>query len=328
MPLPLAGYAMFLVGAAARKIVVRVAMKNLPKFYRSLKNMKYERLVGNKLKEAAANASTSTVRTISRIPKNAQKNINVLKPRVTKGGPKTTKVKEVKDLKGAGRGRGKNLKTTKPKVKTTSPKTPKINKTNQSSNMKPRTPKGAVQTPRVNRRPNLEGKSLAQIGAAGVGGGLLLKAIMDARKGKKSDIPRPPSSTGVQDKTPIAKDKTPSSDAGTKGLPTGAKQRAVDKMNVASKNRKLKRRPASNRLAPPTGKGGDSPLQAPKSGTTTFGSFKEAFKYYHSLPKDKRPSTFNYKGKSYANVTKDEVKKAGFKTLRAYMNAQRKKKKK
>ena len=46
-------------------------------------------------------------------------------------------------------------------------------------------------------------------------------------------------------------------------------------------------------------------------------SFDEAFKMA------KGQKTFTYKGKSYARVTKDEIKKAGFKSLRAYLNAQK-----
>ena len=46
-------------------------------------------------------------------------------------------------------------------------------------------------------------------------------------------------------------------------------------------------------------------------------SFDEAFKMA------KGQKTFTYKGKSYARVTKDEMEKAGFKSLRAYLNAQK-----
>jgi hypothetical protein len=46
-------------------------------------------------------------------------------------------------------------------------------------------------------------------------------------------------------------------------------------------------------------------------------SFNEAFKMA------KGQKTFTYKGKSYARVTKDEIEKAGFKSLRAYLNAQK-----
>ena len=44
-------------------------------------------------------------------------------------------------------------------------------------------------------------------------------------------------------------------------------------------------------------------------------SFNEAFKMA------KGQKTFTYKGKSYARVTKDELDKKGFKSLRAYLNS-------
>ena len=77
-----------------------------------------------------------------------------------------------------------------------------------------------------------------------------------------------------------------------------------------------------------SGKGRSRELRCPYHGFAwnLDGTFKEAFRYYNNLPSGKKPATFTYKGKSYANVTKDQVKKAGFKTLRAYLNAQKKKK--
>jgi len=59
-------------------------------------------------------------------------------------------------------------------------------------------------------------------------------------------------------------------------------------------------------------KGLDETAKKPK----TFG---EAFKAA------KGQKSFTFKGKSYARVTKEEMEKAGFKSLRAYLNAQRKK---
>ena len=47
-------------------------------------------------------------------------------------------------------------------------------------------------------------------------------------------------------------------------------------------------------------------------------SFAEAFKAA------KGQKTFTFKGKSYARVTKEEMEKAGFKSLRAYLNDQKK----
>ena len=53
-------------------------------------------------------------------------------------------------------------------------------------------------------------------------------------------------------------------------------------------------------------------------------TFGEAFR---KARKEKGPnSTFNYKGKKYSTVTKDQVKKAGHTTLRSYLNAGGKKK--
>ena len=46
-------------------------------------------------------------------------------------------------------------------------------------------------------------------------------------------------------------------------------------------------------------------------------SFAEAFKAA------KGQKTFTFKGKSYARVTKDELESKGFKSLRAYLNAQK-----
>ena len=51
---------------------------------------------------------------------------------------------------------------------------------------------------------------------------------------------------------------------------------------------------------------------APKPKSTTFG---QAFKA------SKLGDTFSYKGKKYARVTADQVKAAGYKTLREYLNA-------
>ena len=48
-------------------------------------------------------------------------------------------------------------------------------------------------------------------------------------------------------------------------------------------------------------------------------SFADAFR------QAKGKKTFEFKGKKYARVTADEVKKAGFASLRDYLNAPRKK---
>lgn len=53
-------------------------------------------------------------------------------------------------------------------------------------------------------------------------------------------------------------------------------------------------------------------------------TFKEAFA---KARKEKgKLSTFTYKGKSYSTATEDDYKKAGYKSLREYLNAMKKKK--
>ena len=68
--------------------------------------------------------------------------------------------------------------------------------------------------------------------------------------------------------------------------------------------------PGTKPGSPPGRTVASASLQKPKS-------FDEAFKMA------KGQKTFTYKGKSYARVTKDEMKKAGFKSLIAYLNAQK-----
>ena len=51
--------------------------------------------------------------------------------------------------------------------------------------------------------------------------------------------------------------------------------------------------------------------ESPKKPKTFSEAFKEA----------KGQKTFTFKGKSYARVTKDELEKKGFKSLRAYLNS-------
>ena len=64
-------------------------------------------------------------------------------------------------------------------------------------------------------------------------------------------------------------------------------------------------------------KGGD------KKSSTEPSNFAQAFR---QARKEKgTDSTFTYKGKQYSTVTMDEVKKAGFNSLREYLNAKKKK---
>ena len=65
-----------------------------------------------------------------------------------------------------------------------------------------------------------------------------------------------------------------------------------------------------------------SPVKTTSTKSKTNGdkkpkSFAEAFKMARGQ------KTFTFKGKSYARVTKDELEKRGFKSLRAYLNAQK-----
>ena len=62
--------------------------------------------------------------------------------------------------------------------------------------------------------------------------------------------------------------------------------------------------------------------QQPKS---SAGTFSKAFAKAYDKGKGK-DSVFSYKGKSYAAVTKEDVKKSGAKNLREYLNKKKKKK--
>jgi len=65
---------------------------------------------------------------------------------------------------------------------------------------------------------------------------------------------------------------------------------------------------------------GPSNKKSKASGPSSFGqAFREARKEKGT------DSIFTYKGKQYSTVTMDEVKKAGFNTLREYLNAKKKK---
>ena len=76
------------------------------------------------------------------------------------------------------------------------------------------------------------------------------------------------------------------------------------KTKAASKN-------VSSSLHGDSKKKDTSVAESPKKPKTFSEAFKEA----------KGQKTFTYKGKSYARVTKDELDKKGFKSLRAYLNS-------
>ena len=101
-----------------------------------------------------------------------------------------------------------------------------------------------------------------------------------------------------------------------------AKLNALKNANAASKAKKVSRFGLPGKIAAVGALvlGGGTLLNKKKKDPT----FGEAFK---KARKEKGPmSTFNYKGKKYSTVTKDQIKKAGHSTLRSYLNAGGKKK--
>ena len=72
-----------------------------------------------------------------------------------------------------------------------------------------------------------------------------------------------------------------------------------------------------------TAKAPDAVLTGPKGSNKTVKADKKPKSFSEAFKMAKGQKTFTYKGKSYARVTKDEMKKSGFKSLRAYLNAQK-----
>ena len=92
----------------------------------------------------------------------------------------------------------------------------------------------------------------------------------------------------------------------------------------------LKKKQANVEAELPTTKGStakppDAVLTGPKVSrkTKTVKADKKPKSFDEAFKMAKGQKTFTYKGKSYARVTKDEMEKAGFKSLRAYLNAQK-----
>jgi hypothetical protein len=92
----------------------------------------------------------------------------------------------------------------------------------------------------------------------------------------------------------------------------------------------LKRKQANVELDLPTSKperakAPDAVLTGPKVSrkTKTVKADKKPKSFDEAFKAAKGQKTFTFKGKSYARVTKDEIEKAGFKSLRAYLNAQK-----
>ena len=217
-----------------------------------------------------------------------------------------------------------------------------LNRTKRSERpMKDITPKSVVSAPRLLNAP--KGKSLTRAQKLLIGGGLTAAGVTAAAlsKDKKSKIPRKPSSTGVsKDQPPVRRtDWTPSLGRGDFKAKTKSNRfRDADKgsMKKLSDVKSNRFRDADRKsTSVETRRGGagrfpnksttSTPTKADKSSAnkgpsgSSFGSFKEAFKHYNSLKN--KPATFTHKGKSYANVTKDQLAKSGHKTLRSYLNA-------
>ena len=106
---------------------------------------------------------------------------------------------------------------------------------------------------------------------------------------------------------------------GTGGiLPKYDKALKQKQANVEAEMPKAKNKSASKDVGVSLHGGSSKKTKTAKDNDKKPKSFDEAFKMA------KGQKTFTYKGKSYARVTKDEMEKAGFKSLRAYLNDQKK----
>ena len=97
--------------------------------------------------------------------------------------------------------------------------------------------------------------------------------------------------------------------------------KALEKKKIASMEDAMIVKPAKPKN-PEQASNKPSPVKTTSTKSKTNGdkkpkSFAEAFKAA------KGQKTFTFKGKSYARVTKDQLEKRGFKSLRAYLNAQK-----
>ena len=97
--------------------------------------------------------------------------------------------------------------------------------------------------------------------------------------------------------------------------------KALEKKKLASIDDAMIVKPAKPKN-PERASNKPSPVKTTSTKSKTNGdkkpkSFAEAFKMAEGQ------KTFTFKGKSYARVTKDEMEKRGFKSLRAYLNAQK-----
>ena len=79
----------------------------------------------------------------------------------------------------------------------------------------------------------------------------------------------------------------------------------------------------TSKVSTASSKAPDAVLTGPKGSKKTVKADKKPKSFSEAFKMAKGQKTFTYKGKSYARVTKDEMEKSGFKSLRAYLNAQK-----
>jgi len=175
---------------------------------------------------------------------------------------------------------------------------------------------------RENKRP----KTLTDVTGAvrkqePVGKGRLAGRVPSDDKGTRGELPSSQLGARVTTRRGGAGDnpnkpKSPSASSRFRDADRGSMKKLSDK-KLSDARKRLRDADKSTTTSTPTKADKSSGGKGPSG--SSFGSFKEAFKHYNSLKN--KPSTFNYKGKSYANVTKDQLTKSGHKTLRSYLNA-------
>ena len=111
----------------------------------------------------------------------------------------------------------------------------------------------------------------------------------------------------------------PSAPTKKKGSKAKGGRGGPSKAVIAQTNQTKNKAKNTNPSKAKGGKGGPGKVKENKEPK----SFNEAFK---KARKEKgKDSTFTYKGKSYSTVTMDDVKAAGFDTLKEYLNNKKKK---
>jgi len=143
--------------------------------------------------------------------------------------------------------------------------------------------------------------------------------------GGKPTSPNKTGKTGTKAGPPLGK-TSPKKEVKTNPNSAPEKAKGGSKKDIAQKNQKKNIEKAKNN--PKVSKPKSPPfLQGPKKKESNKAdkgmSFKEAFK---KARKEKgKDSTFTHNGKSYSTVTMDDVKAAGFDSLKEYLNNKKKK---